>query len=85
MPVLLSAEALSLLDDDATVKVLATVDGDGAPHAVVKRSLHAAADGRRILYLELLETSETNRNLVRAIWYGGSVAITLAGSGGRGD
>ncbi len=83
MPVSLSSEALSLLNDDTAVKVLATVDGDGVPHAVVKQSLHAAADGHRIHYLELLETSATNRNLVRGLWYGGTVAITLVGSGGR--
>ena len=83
MSLVLSSEALSLLDDPATVKILATVDGDGAPHAVVKQSLHAGADGRRLFYLELLDTSATNRNLVGSLWYDGRVAITLAGSEGR--
>ncbi len=83
MSVSLSSEALSLLADPATVKVLATVDGDGVPHAVVKQSLYAAADGRRLYYLELLDTSATNRNLVRGLWFDGRVAVTLAGSDGR--
>ena len=83
MSVSLSSEALSLLSDHTTVKILATVDGDGVPHAVVKQSLHADDDGRRLYYLELLDTSATNRNLVRGIWYDGRVAVTLAGSDGR--
>ncbi len=83
MSVVLTSEALSLLADPATVKVLATVDGDGAPHVVVKQSVYADADGRRLFYLELLDSSATNRNLVRGIWFGGRVAVTLAGSDGR--
>jgi hypothetical protein len=33
--------------------------------------------------LELLETSRTNRNLVRSIWYDRRVAILLKGQDGR--
>lgn len=81
MPVPLSPEAVSLLNDDAVIKVLVTVDADGVPHAVVKQSLHEA-DGR-IRYLELFETSTTNRNLVRSIWFDGVVSVTLASPDGR--
>jgi hypothetical protein len=82
MPTLLTDDIIALLDDDTTRKVLATVDAEGVPHAVEKRSLHHGGDGT-IHYLELLETSNTNRNLVRSIWFGGKVAISLNGADGR--
>jgi hypothetical protein len=81
MPVPLSSEAVSLLNDDSVTKVVVTVDADGLPHAVVKQSLHAAEG--RIRYLELLENSTTNRNLVRSIWFDGIVSVLLASSDGR--
>ena len=60
---------------------MATVGADGAPHAAEQPSLHHS--GGAIHYLELLETSETNRNLVHSIWFGGAVAIALIGRDGR--
>ena len=82
MTAALTPDIIALLDDDATLKVLATVDADGFPHVVEKRSLHYGGDGV-LHYLELLETSATNRNLVRSIWFGGKVAIGLIGADGR--
>jgi hypothetical protein len=81
MPATLTPDIVALLDDEATVKILATVGADGAPHAVEQPSLHDG--GGAIHYLELLETSETNRNLVHSIWFGGAVAIALIGRDGR--
>jgi hypothetical protein len=82
MTTTLTPDIIALLDDDTTRKVLATVDADDVPHVVEKRSLHHGGDGT-IHYLELLETSTTNRNLVRSIWFGGKVAISLSGGDGR--
>jgi len=82
MPVAISPEIAALLADAATVKILATVDADGNPHAVEKRSLHLAEDGT-LHHLELLESSQTNRNLVRSLWFDGKVAIALTGADGR--
>ncbi|HEX9022889.1 MAG TPA: pyridoxamine 5'-phosphate oxidase family protein [Geobacteraceae bacterium] len=78
----LSAEIIDLLGDSETTKVLATLDADGFPHAVVKQSLQPGEDGE-IIYLELLESSQTNRNLVRSIWFNQKVAIALKGKDGR--
>lgn len=78
----LSGDVVALLNAPDTIKILATVGADGFPHAVEKQSLHAAGDGT-IHYLERLESSNTNRNLVRAIWFDGFVAIALKGSDGR--
>lgn len=69
-------EVIRLLNDEDTVKVLATVDADGSPHAVVKQSL-SVGDDSTIVYLELLESSRTNKNLVRALWFGGRVSVAL--------
>ena len=82
MSAILSPDVIDLVNDPATVKILATVDPDGAPHAVVKQSLHVAADGK-LHYLELLETSTTNRNLVHSIWFDRLVTIALIGTDRR--
>jgi hypothetical protein len=82
MSATLSAEIVALLNDPAITKVLATTDGDGRPHAVVRNALHVGADGH--LHLpELLETSATGRNLLGSLWYARKVAIALQGSDGR--
>jgi hypothetical protein len=82
MTVTLSPDVIALLNDPTTTKVLATVDAAGVPHAVVKHSLHLGNDGN-IHYLELIESSSTNRNLVRSLWFDGTVAISLVGRDGR--
>lgn len=81
MPSSLSPEVVALLNDPATLKVLATVDGNGAPHAVFKDSLHVA-DGE-IHLLELLESSTTGKNLVRSVWFDRPLAIALRAADGR--
>lgn len=82
MAAILNTEVTDLLNDDATTKVLATVDGDGVPHVVIKQSLHAGGDGA-IHLLELHESSATGRNLVRSIWYDRPLAIVLKGKDGH--
>lgn len=82
MSIALTQDAIDLLNDPETSKVLATIDADGFPHVVTKQSLQAGPDGN-VHLLQGLESSATNRNLVRAIWYGGKVAIGLRGKDGR--
>lgn len=67
---------VNLLKDPESVKVLATTDGEGAPHAVVKGSI-TTLDGETIVFNEGLDTNESNKNLVRSIWFGGTVAINV--------
>jgi uncharacterized protein len=64
-----------------STKVLATVDEHGIPHVVVKQSLQVDESGN-LLFLELLESSRTNRNLVRSIWYDRTVAVSIQGLSG---
>ena len=82
MSVALAADVIELVNDPATIKVLATIGPDGVPHAAVADALYAAPDGT-LHYLEPIETSATNRNLVNAIWFDGVVAIALIGAAGR--
>ena len=81
MAVKLTEEVLSLLNDPATIKVLATTDPHGEPHAVLKGSLHADSEGN-IVNLELLESSKSNSNLVHSLWFNRKVAVTLFASDG---
>ncbi|CAH2603276.1 conserved protein of unknown function [Rhodovastum atsumiense] len=72
----------ALIADPATVKVLVTTDAEATPHAAVTDFLALADDGS-ILCFEPLESSRSNRNLVRAIWFDRKVAIALAAPDGR--
>ena len=78
----LSKEIIDLITDTDSIKVLATLDEFGFPHVAVKQSLQVGEDGN-ILYLELLESSRTNRNLVRSIWFDQKVAVAIKGKGGQ--
>ncbi|MDR1164062.1 MAG: pyridoxamine 5'-phosphate oxidase family protein [Candidatus Accumulibacter sp.] len=82
MSIPLSAETIELLGDPDTLKVLTTVDTNGSPHAVVKKSLHTADDGT-IHFLEIFEASVSHRNLTASIWFDRKVSILLFGKEGR--
>lgn len=81
MAIQLAKEVIELLNDKETVKVLATTDEKGVPHAVIKQTFGVGEDGN-LTYLELLESSQTNKNLVRSIWFNRKVAVTLKGKDG---
>src|SRR6266540_2037257 len=82
MAVQLGQEIIELLTDKETIKVLATTDQNGVPHVVLKQTFQLGEDGN-LLYLELLESSRTNKNLVRSIWFKRKVAIALKGKNGQ--
>ncbi len=82
MSVELPREVVELFYAPGTVKVLATVDEKGVPSAQVEPLLTLDQDGN-VLYLERFESSKTNRNLVRSIWYNTPVAVTLSGYDGN--
>ncbi|PKU22123.1 hypothetical protein [Telmatospirillum siberiense] len=78
----LPPEVTALLDDETTVKALATVDASGVPHLEIPLALFAGGDGT-IHYLEPLESSATNRNLVRSVWFDAPLAVILRAADGR--
>lgn len=82
MAIKLEKEIIDLITGDKTLKVLATSDKDGVPHVVFKGSINIDGDGN-IVYLELLESSKTNSNLVNSIWFRKKVAVTVKSEEGR--
>jgi hypothetical protein len=81
MAVKLTKDIITLINRGDTVKALATVDGDGVPHTVFKDAVYADEDGR-LISPELIESSETNSNLVHSLWFKRRVALSLLGSDG---
>jgi hypothetical protein len=78
----LPSDVVALLADETAIKALTTLDADGVPWIEIPHALLAGDDGT-ILYLELLESSATNRNLVRSLWFDAKVAIILQGKDGQ--
>jgi hypothetical protein len=76
MTIELSMETRTALGDENTVKVLASADEKGVPHLSFKNSLRLRADGF-IEYREYIESSATNRNMTRSIWFGIPVSVAL--------
>lgn len=83
MAITIGTELAGLLDQEDTVKLLVTTDEQGIPHAVVKKSLQLDSDTNRLLYLELLESSQTNKNMVRSIWFNRVITIAVIGTLGE--
>lgn len=73
----LPEEVINIFQNPEAVKIIATTDGNGNPHAVIEDSLTVLDDGS-IAYSEALESSRTNRNMTRAIWFNRHIAITIA-------
>lgn len=73
---LLSQELQKLINDRSATKVIATLDELGNPYAVSSPFLQLAENGG-LVHLELLEKSETNRNLLRSLWYEKKIVISV--------
>jgi hypothetical protein len=71
----LDKAVLERLNEADALKVLVTLDETGAPHPTPKGSIRW--DGEHIVSWEILESSRTNRNLTRSIWFDKPVAILL--------
>lgn len=82
MAVEISKQFSELLKQEDTVKVLVTVTGQGQVHAVVKNSLQVY-EANKLCYLELLESAQSNKNMVRSLWFNQDVTIAIAGAGGE--
>ncbi len=72
----LENKIIKLINDEDTVKVLSTVDKDNIPHSTFKNFLNVDNNGN-ILYMELIESSMTNSNMVNSIWFKKKVSITV--------
>lgn len=76
MAIKLQDKIIKLINDKDTIKVLSTVDKDNVPHTVFKSFLKVDDSGN-IIYLELIESSITNNNMVNSIWFKKKVSITI--------
>ena len=76
MSLSLDAEIISLINDANTIKVVATTDKNGIVHMVFKGSVSINQDGN-IQFLELNETSQTNKNMIYSLWFKKLVSINI--------
>lgn len=76
MSVQLSAEVKQAVLDKDSIKVIATISKEGIVHVTAKDSITVDENGR-IKFLELLEKSQTQKNLVYALWFNKQVAINI--------
>lgn len=81
MAITLPDEVIRLFKSNDTKKVLATVDKNGVPNVAFKDSIDVNGDGY-IEVTELLETSQTNRNLTYSLWFDKTVAVSVWDEGG---
>ncbi len=81
MAITLSENVIELLRNRESKKVLATVDKNGIPNVSFKGSITVNEEGK-IELIELLETSQTNKNLTYSLWFDKTVAISVWGEGG---
>jgi len=72
----LPQEALNIIKNSETIKILTTVDEDGNPHAAFREDLTILDDGN-LAFGEPFEGSQTNVNLVRSLWFDKNVELTL--------
>jgi len=72
----LAEEVIKTLRDPETIKALTTTDEEGVPHTVFKNSLTVLENGY-IAYMELIETSQTQRNILRSLWFRKKVSISF--------
>lgn len=76
MAINLSKEIIDAIKNTDSVKVLASISKENVPHVTVKNSLNVLPDGT-LFYYELLETSQTQKNLVNSIWFHKQIAINI--------
>jgi hypothetical protein len=72
----ISQEIRDIFKDKESIKILATSDENGIPHAVAKGSLFVDDNGD-VVYLELLEKTISGRNLTHSLWFDRTVAVTV--------
>jgi hypothetical protein len=82
MPTKQTVKIRELLEHQATVGTIATLDESGAPYAVPSPFM-CLDPNDRLVHLELLETSRTHRNLLRSIWFERPVTVSFSGAGDR--
>lgn len=81
MAVKLEDKVVKLLKDENTYKALATVSKTGEVHVTYKNSITVDENGNIIVF-ELLDSSQTQKNLTYAIWFDKKVAVNVVDKDG---
>lgn len=76
MAITLSKEVIEAIQDTQSIKVIASRDRHGDVHVVAKGSLSVTDEGQ-LYFLELLEGSQNNKNLIYSLWFNQKVAINI--------
>ncbi|NJD53961.1 MAG: pyridoxamine 5'-phosphate oxidase family protein [Candidatus Methanoperedens sp.] len=76
-----SKEVIDLIKDSETVKIIATTDENGNPHAVLRESLTILDDGT-LAYGEPFESSHANSNILESLWFNKDVSVLVHGKNG---
>ncbi len=79
MAIPLERDVINLINSPTTLKALGTVTKDGVPHLVIKDSFWVNDEGQ-LLYLEFLESSQTNQNMIASLWFDRQVSVLLLGA-----
>jgi hypothetical protein len=79
----LDAKIIDLINDKNTIKAVATTDRNGIVHIVFKGLVSVDTDnhGGTIRFLELNETSQTNKNMTYSLWFKKTVSINILSAG----
>lgn len=72
---IISEELKKYINQSGTLKSIATVSREGIPHVAYKGTLHT--EENQIVFYDLIQSSQTNKNLVNAIWYEQKVAVNI--------
>ena len=78
---IISEQLKAIIQDENTKKVLASVSKKGEVHAVFKKYVEVDDEGNIVVY-ELLDSSQTGRNLTYSLWFNKKVSLLVdAGDG----
>jgi len=72
----LTKEIIDFINTPGNIKALASISKDGELHVVYKGSLKATDDGF-LVYDEVIENSQTNKNVLNSLWFNKEVAINI--------
>lgn len=76
MAIKLTDDVVEAINNPNSIKVLASVDRHGNIHNVCKGSIMTTDEGQ-IKFWELLESSQSNKNLTYALWFNKEVSINV--------
>lgn len=79
---IISEQLKAIIQDEKNIKALATVSKKGEVHVTFKENVEVDDEGNIIIY-ELLDSSQTGRNLTYSLWFDKKVALTVATGDGR--